>query len=622
MPLRCSLSSGLDPGRSVPCLRRISYCCGVNCARHSASVFSISNFSPAFAGEARSQRNAARPKRLAIDASKIRRSIMMVSGRRESGGPPSNTRRGGRSYTDPEGFFSLCCDYRTPDAVQPLAFAPPRRLWPARRRVAGWPRSGLAVYLRQTRLANTLPRPRSFAVTGQPAGSGGTSSIPHPDEIAGDPAGCAAGPDQFERRKQPPAFVAPQNAAGDQLPRHRRRVQALTAEAACYPQSPTQLADLRHAVHGVSGGTAPYLGNLRLSQLGKNRVDPARDDGRETFRPCGPGGFRASPHQAVAVHDAEMIDAVGIGHRSLECYCLREALVERRGHGRIAPDRQQRFRQSPQCGAQMNVPGKHDMGGAQTRRRRDDAFANPGRIDADDGGVLKNPRSRPSRQRRQAMDVSAAVDLKRVGIIDTMKITIRLELGTHAVDLPSLHVSLKILAEHLQPADQLIADIDIGDLQRPLADGNARILRRIGPNQFGAVLRQRPEFAGIFEADARDQLADRKRITRHYSSELMARRVPADVPALENGDAGAKPRGLQRHRQPGKPRPDHGDINIQVERKARAVRRCCGVLSDGRADEALAHIVFLRAVLVLVTFLLANRLSELRIQKDITKLRF
>src|SRR2546430_3583647 len=91
----------------------------------------------------------------------------------------------------------------------------------------------------------------------------------------------------------------------------------------------------------------------------------------------------------------------------------------------------------------MDVPGKHDMGGAQARRRRDDALANPGRIDADDRGVLKNPRPRPSRQRRQALDVFAAVDLKRIGIIDTVKVTIGLELGAHAVNLPSLHISLK-----------------------------------------------------------------------------------------------------------------------------------------------------------------------------------
>ena len=75
-PLRFSFSSGLEPGRSVPCLRRMSYCCGVSCARHSASVFSTSNFSAACAGVARSQRKAARPNRLATDASRIRRSIM------------------------------------------------------------------------------------------------------------------------------------------------------------------------------------------------------------------------------------------------------------------------------------------------------------------------------------------------------------------------------------------------------------------------------------------------------------------------------------------------------------------------------------------------------------------
>src|SRR6266404_5796706 len=130
MPLRFSFRSGLEPGRSVPCLLRISYCCGVSCARHSASVFSISNFSPAFAGEARSQRKAARPKRLAIDASKIRRSIMMVSRRRERSGSPSNTRRGSRSYTDPEGFLSLCCEYRALDAVQHLALLRPTRRSP------------------------------------------------------------------------------------------------------------------------------------------------------------------------------------------------------------------------------------------------------------------------------------------------------------------------------------------------------------------------------------------------------------------------------------------------------------------------------------------------------------
>src|SRR6266404_3613799 len=71
----------------------------------------------------------------------------------------------------------------------------------------------------------------------------------------------------------------------------------------------------------------------------------------------------------------------------------------------------------------------------------------------------------------------------------------------------------------------------------------------------------------------------------------MAGCVPADVPAFENGDAGAQPRGLQRRREAGKPRPDHADIDIQIERKPRALSHRRGVRSVGRACGSLAHIV-------------------------------
>jgi len=66
-----------------------------------------------------------------------------------------------------------------------------------------------------------------------------------------------------------------------------------------------------------------------------------------------------------------------------------------------------------------------------------------------------------------------------------------LQLGADAIDLPALHFGLEILAQHLQPADQLIADIDVGNLQRPFAQGHARhqLFGGIGPHQFRAVLR-------------------------------------------------------------------------------------------------------------------------------------
>src|SRR5262249_59553400 len=45
VPLRFSRLSGLVPARSVPCRRSTSYCADVRCVRHSASLFSTSNFS-------------------------------------------------------------------------------------------------------------------------------------------------------------------------------------------------------------------------------------------------------------------------------------------------------------------------------------------------------------------------------------------------------------------------------------------------------------------------------------------------------------------------------------------------------------------------------------------------
>ena len=72
------------------------------------------------------------------------------------------------------------------------------------------------------------------------------------------------------------------------------------------------------------------------------------------------------------------------------------------------------------------------------------------------------------------------------------------------------------------------------------------------------------------------------------------------MPAFEHGDAGAEARGLQRHRQAGKPRADHADVDIEVERQARAKRRVV-VGAVGRTCESLGHVVFLRTAAALVT---------------------
>ena len=197
----------------------------------------------------------------------------------------------------------------------------------------------------------------------------------------------------------------------------------------------------------------------------------------------------------------------------LKAIDLGEALAERRGDAGVAPDRQQRVRQPPQRRAEMDIAGEHDVRGAQPRRRRDDALADAGGIDADDRRVLEDPRAGPPRQRRKAMDIFPAVDLERLGIIDAVEIAIGLELAAHAIDLPAFDLGLEILGQHLQPADQLVADIDIGDFERALAQGDARhcssvaLARTYSAPSFDSV----PQLARVLEADALDQFADRKR---------------------------------------------------------------------------------------------------------------
>jgi hypothetical protein len=72
------------------------------------------------------------------------------------------------------------------------------------------------------------------------------------------------------------------------------------------------------------------------------------------------------------------------------------------------------------------------------------------------------------------------------------------------------------------------------------------------------------------------------------------------MPAFEHGDAGAEARRLQRYRETGKARPDHADIDIEVERQARAKGRLV-VGAVGRTCESLGHVVFLRTAAALVT---------------------
>src|SRR3954471_7443947 len=101
--------------------------------------------------------------------------------------------------------------------------------------------------------------------------------MPRANGMADLPSRPSSGPYQFERRKQPPALVSLHDAARDQLAGHCGGVQALSAEAAGHPKALSQLADLRHAVHGLPDRTAKRMGDLDLAELWKDGRDAALD---------------------------------------------------------------------------------------------------------------------------------------------------------------------------------------------------------------------------------------------------------------------------------------------------------------------------------------------------------
>ncbi|MGY3625779.1 hypothetical protein ACVWWI_002710 [Bradyrhizobium sp. USDA 3686] len=172
-----------------------------------------------------------------------------------------------------------------------------------------------------------------------------------------------------------------------------------------------------------------------------------------------------------------------------------------------------------------------------------------------------------------------------------MEVAIGLECGADAIDLPALGLGVEILVQHLQPADQPVAGIDVGDLEHAVgrADPGHVLFGGVGPDELGALFRQCPQFPRILEADALDQLGERQREARHHGAELIAGSVPADVAALEHRDAGPQPGRLERNGEPCKPRPDHADVGVEIKRQSRAFTKAGFFL--GHACESLAHAV-------------------------------
>ena len=95
------------------------------------------------------------------------------------------------------------------------------------------------------------------------------------------------------------------------------------------------------------------------------------------------------------------------------------------------------------------------------------------------------------------------------------------------------------------------------------------------------------------QPDALDQIGQRQVESRQDGADHVAGCVPADMTAFQHRDAGPLPGRAQRRGQTGQARPDHADIDVEVEIQPDAADRACGIRVIVRACESLAHGVFL-----------------------------
>ncbi len=185
----------------------------------------------------------------------------------------------------------------------------------------------------------------------------------------------------------------------------------------------------------------------------------------------------------------------------------------------------------------------------------------------------------PPRQRGEAVDVFVAVDLERPRIIDAVEIAVGPELGADTIDLPALHFRLEILAEGLQPRNQLVAALDIGHLQRALAERDAgeSVLRWRSPAHIRRLAATAPTARG-------HPRSRRARSGRRPEGRSRASRCRAGGRRRSSRHGG--PRARRRWRQA---LPPPAPPSVRQGRRRPPRYRHRGRTSAARAPPALRH---------------------------------
>ena len=176
----------------------------------------------------------------------------------------------------------------------------------------------------------------------------------------------------------------------------------------------------------------------------------------------------------------------------------------------------------------MDVAGEHDAAGADPAIGGVDALAHARGIDRERGRVLEYEDAGALDGIGERQAIGERIDLERVRIVDGAEVVIGPQDVADLLQRPRLGLDAEFLREQSRPAVRRLAIIELGDFEPALALHDAVKAELADGIAYAAdaFFGERPQRARRRQADAFDDLLDRRGIARHHEAAVPARRVP------------------------------------------------------------------------------------------------
>ena len=188
--------------------------------------------------------------------------------------------------------------------------------------------------------------------------------------------------------------------------------------------------------------------------------------------------------------------------------------------------------------------------------------------------MLEDARAVALGRQRQAERIVERMNVERAQIVDRVEVALAVQHRAHPLGRPAFDFAAEF-AEQPDQADELVAVVGLGNVEPAVLRVDARhgILGDGIAHVVEAGLRQRPQILGLLEADAGDNPVGLGGKAGKHEPGVAARGACREAARLDERDRPAVAGELARRGEAGEPAADDADVDIEVFRKLRPLRR-------------------------------------------------